>query len=489
MCSSEKHDGNGSRNASIDPYRPTYHFRPPANWMNDPNGVIYWKGQYHLFYQHNPNGAFPGTIGWGHAVSSDLVHWEHLPMALTPSPDGPDRYGCFSGAAVDNDGTPTLLYDGVPDGICIATSDDDLLTWKKHPRNPVIGRPGPDDPWRPHACFAWREGDTWYLLSGFDVGAFSKALGVSRDACFMFQSKDLINWEYMHLLYEPGTESDCACPSLFQLGDKYMLLFCSHRRGAQYYLGSYANHRFTIEQHGRMQYTTWQYVDHEFCGDLICPTTWCTPDGRRVMIAWITEGRPRSVQEESGWAGIMSLPRVLSLDDDGTLRIEPLPELQCLRRNHRRLENIYTAAASDTLTRPEELRPLKGVSGNCMEIHAVIDFNKTTDVGLIVCRSDSGQQTLVHYSPSRRHLALEVTRAHSQEMDRHAEIGPLELAAGELLDLRIFIDRSVIEVFANGRQCLTKRIYPDPESLGTAFYCWGGKATLRSLDVWDMESI
>ena len=207
------------------------------------------------------------------------------------------------------------------------------------------------------------------------------------------------------------------------------------------------------------------------------------------MIAWISEGRPRSMQEESGWAGIMSLPRVLSLGDDGNLRIEPLPELQSLRRNHRRLENIHTAALNDTLTRPEELRPLEGVSGNCMEIHAVIDFNKTTDVGLIVCRSDSGQQTLVHYSPTRGHLALEVTRAHGQEMNRHAEIGPLELPAGELLDLRIFLDRSVIEVFANGRQCLTKRIYPDPESVGTAFYCWGGKATLRSLDAWDMEAI
>ena len=113
------------------PYRPLYHFLPPANWMNDPNGAIFWKGKYHLFYQYNPNGAFHGTIHWGHAVSKDLVHWTDLPIALAPTPDGPDRLGCYSGGAVVNDGVPTLIYFGNPDGNCIATSTDDLLTWQK----------------------------------------------------------------------------------------------------------------------------------------------------------------------------------------------------------------------------------------------------------------------------------------------------------------------------------------------------------------------
>src|SRR2546423_13522026 len=101
------------QSAPVDPHRPHYHFLPPSNWMNDPNGLIHWKGQYHLFYQYNPNGALHGTIHWGHAVSPDLVHWEHLPIALAPTPGGPDKDGIWSGCAVDNDGIPTIFYTGV----------------------------------------------------------------------------------------------------------------------------------------------------------------------------------------------------------------------------------------------------------------------------------------------------------------------------------------------------------------------------------------
>ena len=475
---------------SDDPQRPFYHFLPPANWMNDPNGAIYWKGLYHLFYQHNPNDAAHDTIHWGHCVSEDLVHWRHLPIALAPTPGGPDRDGCYSGVAVDHDGIPTLVYHGVPDGICLATSRDDLRTWEKSPQNPVIGQPSPGDPWSPHACGVWREGDTWYLLSGFGVGAARKALGVSRDACFMFRSKDLVHWEYMHLLYEPGEESDCACPDFFPLGDKHMLLFTSHRRGAQYYLGTYANHRFTIEQHGRMQHSVWQHRDYLHCGDLICPISWGAPDGRRIMIGWITEGRPEAAQRAAGWAGIMSLPRVLSLGDDGVLRIEPLPELRRLRSNHRRLRDIPGRPGRRTSPmRPDEMRLLEGVRGDCLEISAVIDPGSATDVGMAFRRSaDGNRQTLVHYSRDRRHLAINLERSHAPgvEADLHAEIAPLDLPPERPLELRVFLDRSVIEVFANGRQCLTKRIYPDPQDLDAAFYCWGGAATLRVLDVWNM---
>ncbi|GAC1461444.1 MAG: hypothetical protein PVSMB2_23680 [Ktedonobacteraceae bacterium] len=96
-----------------DPHRPHSHFLPPANWMNDPNGLIHWKGRYHLFYQHNPHGAFHEKIHWGHALSSDLVHWTDLPIALTPTPGRADADGCWSGCAIDNHGTPTLLYTGI----------------------------------------------------------------------------------------------------------------------------------------------------------------------------------------------------------------------------------------------------------------------------------------------------------------------------------------------------------------------------------------
>ena len=99
-----------------DPHRPHYHFLPPANWLNDPNGLIQWNGEYHMFYQYNPNGPFHGTIHWGHAVSADLVHWRHLPIALAPEAGTADEDGCWSGCAVDDSGVPTLIYSGHRDG-------------------------------------------------------------------------------------------------------------------------------------------------------------------------------------------------------------------------------------------------------------------------------------------------------------------------------------------------------------------------------------
>jgi beta-fructofuranosidase len=124
-----------------DSQRPGFHFLPPRNWMNDPNGWIQWKGQYHLFYQYNPNGAFHADMHWGHAVSDDLVRWQHLPIALAPTPDGADKDGVYSGCIVDNQGVPTLFYTGVfPEVQCAAVGSDDLVSWEKR-AEPVIDGP------------------------------------------------------------------------------------------------------------------------------------------------------------------------------------------------------------------------------------------------------------------------------------------------------------------------------------------------------------
>ena len=130
-----------------DPHRPSYHFLPPANFTCDAFGLIHWKGRYHLFYQYQPHSTVLAAGVWAHAVSDDLVRWEHLPFALVPTPGGPDRAGCCSGRTVDNDGVPTIVYTGAPPGWpytsrpCIATGSDDLVRWAKHPSNPVIREP------------------------------------------------------------------------------------------------------------------------------------------------------------------------------------------------------------------------------------------------------------------------------------------------------------------------------------------------------------
>src|SRR6266508_2033881 len=125
----------------MDKHRPQYHFLPPANWMNDPNGLIQWQGTYHLFYQYNPLSPLSGSKHWGHASSPDLVHWQHLPIALSPTPDGPDHSGAWSGCAVNWEGLPTLVYtgrDNQSEHVCLASSRDGLLGWQKYRGNPVL---------------------------------------------------------------------------------------------------------------------------------------------------------------------------------------------------------------------------------------------------------------------------------------------------------------------------------------------------------------
>jgi len=476
------------RKLAGDPYRPAYHFLAPGNWMNDPNGAIFWQGMYHLFYQYNPNGAFHGTIHWGHAVSDDLVHWRDLPIALAPTPGGPDRDGCFSGGAFHDGAAARVIYFGVPDGNCLATSHDDLLLhWEKHPHNPVIPTPAEGQAeWRAYDPCGWKEGDTYYSLSGSQIGDDRKMLGVSRDVAFLFRSDDAAHWEYVGQLYEPGEESDCAVPDFFPLGGKQVLLFASHTRGAQYYVGTYADHRFVRERHGRINFTTSGSIGGLLSsGDAIAPISWEDPRGRRVMIAWIAEGRTRERQMASGWAGTMSLPRVLSVTPEGDLGFTPLPELQTLRRDDRAVGNLGIG--------PDASVPLRDVRGECVELLATLDPGDAEHVGLKVrCSPDGEEQTRVVYSRASRSLTLDTSRSSlsSDALGRADQTTPLTLADNAPLELHIFLDRSVVEVFANSRQVLTKRIYPSrPDSRGIECFALGGCATLRSLHAWEITPI
>ena len=476
------------RKMAADPYRPRYHFLAPANWMNDPNGAIFREGRYHLFYQYNPNGAFHGSIHWGHAASEDLVHWMDLPVALAPTPGGPDEAGCWSGCAVDHDGVPTLVYHGKPGGICIATGDDALLSWRKHPRNPVIPEPPEGQvEWLPSAPCAWREGDTWHLLSGRCVGRPLKTLGASRDAAFMFRARDMAHWEYRGTLYEPGEESDCAVPDFFPLDDRHILLFASHTRGGQYYIGAYGGHRFVPEHHGRLNFTTFDRKKAGMLasGDLIAPISWEGPDGRRVMIAWIAEGRSKDAQAAAGWAGVMSIPRVLSLDGQRMLRMEPLPELQVLRRDHRQLGPIRVE--------PDSAVTLPDVPGDGLELAVEFEPGSAGVFGVKVrCAPDGAEKTLIYYNRGDGTLTLDPAESSTSPdvVGRSAQRAPLDLTPSEPLKLRIFLDRSVLEVFANRRLCLSKRIYPArSDSLGVQLFADGDSVTARSIDAWAMASI
>jgi len=433
--------------------------------MNDPNGTIFWKGRYHLFYQHNPRAALhggrTGTIHWGHAVSEDLVHWSDLPIALAPAPGGPDRNGCYSGTAfVNRDGIPTIIYHGVPSGICIATSRDDmLLRWEKCAENPVIPAPAPRGEYKVDgAPCAWSEGDTYYAITGNSSReAFE---GHEPDRAYLFRSNDLVHWEYMHPFYEGGryTElsEDCAVPDFFPLGDKHVLLFASHVRGPQYYIGTYSRHRFIPERHGRLAYGETGLGCRP--GILCECQTLLDGGGRRVLFGRLSEARYGYAQRASGWAGILALPMALSLSEEKDLLVEPIPELEVLRRDHEHIANVPIASGATV--------ELDGVTGDRLEIAAVLEWEGAEEVGLKVrCAHGGAEETLIRLNtdpnqlgrkaaPTEGDLILDVTRS-SESPDvsnRESQRCRLPLASGQPLALRVFVDRSVVEVFANCRQ-------------------------------------
>jgi beta-fructofuranosidase len=476
-----------------DPHRPRYHFLPPWGWMNDPNGAIFWKGRYHLFYQYRRDAAYPVDwhMEWGHASSADLIHWTHHPIALTPTQGGPDGTCCASGVAVNNNGVPTLVYHGVPGGTCIATSqDEDLVRWAKHPANPVIPMPKPDQKveYGIYDPCAWKHGDHWYALTGWGRN-FARPNAPEGDVAFLFRSPDLVRWEYVHPFYQSerrwtDADEDCAVPDFFPLGNKHVLLLMSHKRGAQYYIGRYENERFFPEQHARMNWTG---------GQLIAPNTLLDDRGRRVFFGWINEARSEAKHRAAGWAGMMTLPRRLSLADDNTMRIEPVPEVQSLRRNHRGRQALMLNAGADL--------PLDDIQGDCLEIQLEMTPIDARQVGLAVrCSPDQSEKTNIFYDTEVKTITIDGSKASliteeapyvpilpDAERPIRTQVAPFELAAGESLKLQIFLDRSVLEVYINGRQCLTQRIYPSrPDSLGVRLFSRGGQTKVTRLDAWDM---
>jgi beta-fructofuranosidase len=472
-----------SENVGRDPHRPRYHFLPPANWLNDPNGLIQWRGQYHLFYQYNPNGPFHGTIHWGHAVSDDLVHWSELPIALAPTPGSPDADGCWSGCAVDNSGTPTLIYSGHRDGAqhpCLATSRDDLSTWEKHPGNPIIPAP-PQEldlvAFRDHCV--WKDGDTWYQL----IGAGIKGVG---GTALLYESLDLLHWNYLHPIYvgdvhqtEPfWTGSMWECPDMFPLGDRHVLIVSVWDDRSTYYpiyfTGTYEGHSFAPEQLHML----------DFGPSFYAPQTMRDDQGRRLMWGWLREGRDAAAQRAAGWSGVMSLPRVLTMRPDGRVGIAPAPELAALRDKHKHWADIVLTATSSNV--------LGDVQGDTLEMIVEFELGDATEFGLKVrCSPDGSEQTVIGYDRIGQRLAVDPRRSSLGDLvHRELQTGPLELAPGEPLKLHIFLDRSVVEIFANGRACITSRIYPSrADSLGIKPFVQGGSVKLTAMDIWEMRSI
>lgn len=434
---------------SFDPHRPRYHFTAPTNWINDPNGVCFHGGRWHLFYQYNPHAARWGTIHWGHASSADLVHWRDEPIALAPSP-GDDAAGCYSGSFALIEGVPTLYYTGNAgerEVQCAATSSD-LQRWTKHPERTIAQPPEGVEANDFRDPYVFRQGPWWYMV----VGASQDH---ARGQCLLYRSVDGVGWEYRGALCTAADSSlgvMWECPNLFPIGDRWVLTVSLWPAlAAHAFVGRFVDERFIPEWDGPLD------VDAGAFAHL----TTCAPDGRRLQWAWLKEQREQALIDVGGWAGAMTVPRELGHDDRHRLTLRPVGELASLRAEPAAFD--ATGATSGSVLR---------FAGRHLDIEATFTLARHK-VGLTLLASPDGREsTRIVFWPDARRLSIERARSSLEPgVIRQDVHGHLELDPGEALRLRVLLDGSVLEVYANDRLCLSTRVYPTlwDSTLGTVF--------------------
>jgi len=467
-----------------DPHRPIYHYVNPEGRLNDPNGLCFWKGRWHLFYQAYP--PEDPRQHWGHAVSDDLIHWRDLPYAIYPNPEK----CCFSGATLVEDDRVIAMYHGTMVGNMVAVSSDPLLlNWKKVTGKAVIPARNPDGSPLPYRVFdpcIWKKDGLYYSLSG---GTVPGPGGKRLRADFLLRSKDLAKWEYLHPFVEDDrftlVGDDGACPYFWPIGNRHILLFYSHMSGGQYLLGDYdkARDKLVATAGG-----TFNFGPSTPAG-VHAPSA--TPDGKGGVIVLFNMNPAKPTQ---GWNQIMTLPRRLTLAAKDDLGIEPAGDVESLRGDHKRVDAMKLPANEEVV--------LDTVRGNAIEIVAEIDPKNAPMVEMNVLRSPKGEEvTRILFFRDRgfrrgrqRESLITIDSSRSSVLpdvqSRAPETGPVLLERNEPLKLRVFIDRSVVEVFANGKQCVAVRVYPGrQDSLGVSLRAQGQDAALKSLDAWQMKNI
>jgi fructan beta-fructosidase len=465
-------------------FRPDYHFTPPKMWMNDPNGLVYYKGKYHLFYQYHPHDTIWGPMHWGHAVSRDLSNWQHLPIALQP-----DEHGTiFSGSVViDWQNTAGFgkeamfaIFTHHKDGVqsqSLAYSHDEGITWKKYFGNPILLSPDKPD-FRDPKVF-WYE-DHWVM---------SLAAG---DRILFYISTDIIHWEPSGSFGGGygSTEGVWETPDLFELpvrngAETRWVLTVSLGNGhpaggsgTQYFIGHFDGRRFTSEN------TKNDIFWADFGADYYAPQSWNDePNGRRLMIGWMNNWHYANVIPTSGWRGAFSLIRELSLTrmPEGIRLVhQPTAEIQSLRNKNHHWQNEILTPGTNLLA---------DLQGDVFEI--VSEFQVTDDVDQLGfhVRVGDGERTTIGYAGKERKLFVD--RTHSGQGDFHdgfARIHDANLhCIDHLLRLHIFVDHCSVEVFANdGLVVMTDCIFPSPQSTKLELFVEGDQVRLNVLEIFEL---
>ncbi|MEY9836249.1 glycoside hydrolase family 32 protein [Streptacidiphilus sp. EB103A] len=446
-----------------DPHFPAVHLRPPGNWVNDPNGLVLHEGQYHVFFQYNPHSARHQDMHWGHFRSPDLLHWEHLPIALTPTPDGPDADGVWSGNAVSSGGRLHAFYSAKRDDrwwqpVTSAHSTDGGLTFTKSQALLIAEPPAATSMFRDP--YVWLDGTRWRML----VGA---ALADGRGAALQYQSESLATWQYVGpFLARPpeplpggaNTEAGWECVQYADFGDN---------RGALL-LSAWDPHRgacHTAAYPGRDRGTTFdaqapQRLDHgpEFYAPALLPAA----DGRWLLWAWSWEARdaaqvgaPSTWTDEVGWAGMLTLPRELTLAEDGTVSQRPARELDALRGTQ-----ITHEQGRATSGAPHDL----GETGRSFDLtarlHCSADGRAATGLRLLTS-ADGGEHLDIALDPATGELVVDRTHASCEPRAKRGSWRiPRAAGPGQAVELRLVVDHSIAEVFLSTGEALTLRFYP-----------------------------
>ena len=455
-----------------DKFRPKYHFLPPEGRWNDLNGVMFWNGRYHIGYlQKISNG--PNELdfsSWQHISSRDLLHWTYHKAYLREPLEGKKGDYFNSGDAMAGVEVPTIITNMPRKGICIyQCHDDNLDHWVPLKENPVIpidaGWNRHIDTLDPKAKFpecvifdpsGWKEGNTYYAL----IGNKNYRPGYEGDSTSLFKSKDLKVWDYVGPFYKSdrkwtAEEEDCACSDFFPFGCKYMLLMHTHKpySKCQYYIGRYHNETFYPEMNGQLSHL----------GSMLAgPETLIDDRGRRLFWGWIKDARST---ETYGWNSIMTIPWHFTPTPDNRLKINPVEELKFLRYNKKLAREMDLSASEEVI--------IDGFASDCMELKLTIDPGEAQQFGLkLLCAPNCEEETVITYDRHRSQFVIDFENA-SQDKNlaypgrsqpltsgNLKQTVPYAIEDNQALNLDIFVDKSVIEIFVNGDICIVQRVYP-----------------------------
>ncbi|MEC0232952.1 glycoside hydrolase family 32 protein [Paenibacillus kribbensis] len=479
-----------------DKYRPSYHFSPKSGWLNDPNGLVYFEGRYHLFYQHHPFGTTWGPMHWGHAVSTDLVTWEEQPIALEP-----DEHGMiFSGSAVVDEQDTSGFFGGRPGLVAIFThhdsppgtgqvrecqslaySTDSGKSWIKYADNPVLEDEHCLD-FRDPKVFWHKPTEQWVM-----VLACGQTIRI-------YHSPNLKEWTFASEFGHGIGSHDAVweCPDLFPLHIdgkraqvKWVMLVSigdapTIREGSrtQYFTGEFDGTTFVPDADSEKV----RWLDHgrdNYAG--VCWSDIPVRDGRRLFIGWMSNWRYANLTPTERWRGAMSIPRELTLETrQGKVAL--------IQRPVRELEGLRTPVLSLKEPSLTEIRAaFSALQLDCYEL--VAEVATGGDFGFKVRVSDE-QETLVGYASETQEVYVDRTRSgcsdfHEDFAGRHAVL--LEEAENRL-HIHIYVDRSSIEVFFNhGQVVITDLIFPDAASNGLEIFTADERITLYSLELYELK--